>query len=262
VTPEEVTPVILTYNEEANLGRSLARLSWAREIVVVDSFSTDRTLEIARGFPNVRVLQHDFEDHAAQWRYALAEAEIATEWVLGLDADLVVSADFEQALGELRPSAETAGYAARFRYCVVGRPLPRSIFPDRILLFRRDHVSFRRDGHAHRVEVAGRVERLRGPVDHDDRKPLSRWALAQDKYASLERDKIAAAQPGELHGADRLRRWGFLAPVAVLAYCLFVKRLIFAGLPGWYYTYQRVMAEILLSLYLIEDRLAKRSERP
>ena len=258
---DDVTPVILTYNEEPNIERVVAKLAWANEVIVVDSFSTDRTLAILREFPNVRVLQHSFEGHAAQWQYAITEAGIATTWVLGLDADITLADDAASEIANLAPDADTAGYAAHFRYCVQGYPLPRSIFPDRILLFRKDRVSFRQDGHAHQVAVDGQVGRLLNPVDHDDRKSLSRWIRAQDGYAKLERDKILAAQPGELRGADRVRARRWLAPIAVLAYCLFVKKLIFAGLPGWYYTYQRVVAELLLSLYLIEDHLAKRGPR-
>ena len=255
---DDITAVILTYNEEANIGRALAGLVWVKEVVVVDSFSTDRTLAIVREFPNVRVLQHSFEGHARQWQYAVAEGGIATPWVLGLDADLMLAKDAHVEVEALASGPEIAGYSARFRYCVHGQPLPRSIFPDRILLFRKDRVSFRQDGHAHQVRVEGGVRLLESLVDHDDRKPLSRWVCAQDSYAKLERDKLLASRPSELLGPDRIRARRWLAPLAVLFYCLFIKRLILAGLPGWYYTYQRVMAEVLLSLYLIEESLAKR----
>lgn len=258
---DDVTPVIITYNEEANIGRVLARLAWAKEVIVVDSFSTDRTLAILTDFPNVRLVQHSFESHAQQWQYAVAESGIATAWILGLDADLVLAEGAAAEIAGLAPDAETSGYAARFRYCVQGHPLPRSIFPDRIVLFRRDRVSFRQDGHAHRVSVAGRVGQLQHLVDHDDRKSLSRWICAQDGYAKLERDKFLASRARDLGGADRVRARRWLAPVVVLVYCLFIKRLILAGLPGWYYTYQRVMAELLLSLYLIEARLTERGRR-
>ena len=62
----QITPVVLTYNEAANIGRTLERLAWAREVVVVDSHSTDDTISIARRFPNVRVVQRPFVDH--RWR--------------------------------------------------------------------------------------------------------------------------------------------------------------------------------------------------
>jgi glycosyltransferase involved in cell wall biosynthesis len=68
----DITPVILTYNEAANIGRSLERLTWAREVVVVDSGSTDDTLAIVARFPNARVVKRPFDTHAQQWRFATA----------------------------------------------------------------------------------------------------------------------------------------------------------------------------------------------
>jgi glycosyltransferase involved in cell wall biosynthesis len=58
--------MILTLNEEANIGRTLAKLTWARRILVIDSGSTDRTLEIIRQHPQVVVLRRDFDSAAAQ----------------------------------------------------------------------------------------------------------------------------------------------------------------------------------------------------
>jgi glycosyltransferase involved in cell wall biosynthesis len=255
---DTITPVVLTYNEEPNIGRTLARLAWAPSVVVVDSGSTDRTPEILRQFANVRAFTRAFDTHTAQWTYAAQETGIATEWIMVLDADFVLAETFAEELAALEPGDGIAGYEARFRYCIGGRPLPRSLFPPRIVLCRRAHARFTQDGHTQRLDVAGGVGRLRSPIDHDDRKPLSHWIAAQDRYARLEREKLLASPAGSLGRADRIRRMPLVAPILVLLYCLFVKRLIFAGFPGWYYSYQRVVAELLLSLYMIETRLLKR----
>ena len=66
-----ITPVILTYNEEPNIGPTLASLEWASRVVVVDSGSTDRTAEIARSFPNAAWYVRSFDSHRAQWSYAI-----------------------------------------------------------------------------------------------------------------------------------------------------------------------------------------------
>ena len=253
---DDITPVILTFNEAPNIRRTLAGLTWAKDIVVVDSESTDRTRDILKEFPNVRVFVHRFESHTAQWRYAVEETGIASEWILVLDADFVLPAEMATELEGLAPSSETEGYEARFRFVVQGRPLPRSIFPPRIVLCRRTRARFEQDGHTQRLRVAGEVARLKNTIDHDDRKSLSHWVAAQDKYVQLEREKLRSTPRQELGFADRVRRLRVLAPIAILCYCLFRKGLILQGLPGWHYTYQKVMAEILLSLYLIEERLA------
>ena len=83
----DITPVILTYNEAANIGRSLERLTWAGQVVIVDSGSTDETLAIAGRFPNVRTVHRPFDSHARQWRFAVEETGISSDWLLRLDAD-------------------------------------------------------------------------------------------------------------------------------------------------------------------------------
>ena len=256
---EQITPVILTYNEEPNIGRVLKQLTWARDVVIVDSHSTDRTRDIIGKFRNVRVYPHAFEAHAAQWTYALTQTGITSDWILVLDSDYVLSQALVTEIASLAPADDVAGYEAAFRYCVQGHALPRSIYPPRIVLCRRDRGRFYQDGHTQRLEVMkGRVLRLENPIDHDDRKSLGRWIVNQDRYALLERAKLLSMPPSGMRAADRLRVGGLLAPLAVLLHCLLFKGLIFNGLPGWYYSYQRAVAEFLLSLHLIEDRLAKR----
>jgi len=257
---DQITPVILTRDEGPNISRSLTKLSWAHDVVVVDSGSSDITCEIARGCPNVRLFVHEFDNHAAQWTFATTQTGITTEWLLILDADLMVSDSFVQELSELEPDSKTSGYVASFRYRVHGHVLPRSIYPPRIVLCRRKHVAFIQEGHTQRLSVTGKVRSLKNAIDHDDRKSLTHWIRSQDAYARLERAKLLSASQAPLRLSDRIRALRFIAPIAVCVYCLFGKKLIFAGLPGWYYTYQRVMAEVLLSLYLIEDRLAEREQ--
>src|ERR1043166_10204756 len=73
---DQITPLILTYNEAPNIARALAGLSWAKEIVLVDSFSDDETVAIAKSFANVRVLQRVFDNHRNQWEFGLKETRI------------------------------------------------------------------------------------------------------------------------------------------------------------------------------------------
>src|ERR1044072_1900909 len=102
---ELITPLILTYNEAPNIARVLQGLSWAKEIVVVDSFSDDETVKIATSFPNVRVVQRAFDNHRNQWEFGLKETGISTPWVLALDADYVVSEELVAELDQLQPEA-------------------------------------------------------------------------------------------------------------------------------------------------------------
>ena len=251
---EHITPLILTCNEAANIGRTLERLAWAREIVVVDSFSNDETVEIASSFAHVRVIQRVFDGHRNQWEFGLRETGIKTPWVLALDADYVLTNDAVAELKSLNPNAETAGYRANFIYCMNGKELHSGIYPPVTVLYRRDAASYVQDGHTQRVVIDGRVEQLRSALLHDDRKPLSRWLHSQTRYAELEAQKLLAAEPKTLQLIDRLRLWSIILPPAMLFYCLIVRGGIFDGWPGFYYAFQRSLAELMLSLYLIDAR--------
>ncbi len=151
----------------------------------------------------------------------------------------------------LDPPSDVAGYAADFRYCVNGRPLRSSLYPSRTVLYRRQLAKYCDEGHGHRVQINGKVEKLSGKIDHDDRKPLSRWLKEQDNYAAIEARHLLSKSIGELSFQDRLRRRIYFAPPAVFLYLLFARGLILDGWRGWFYVLQRTLAESLLSLRLI-----------
>lgn len=242
---DRITPLILTRDEEANIGRTLGQLAWAREVVVVDSMSTDDTVNIARQFPNVRVVPRAFDSHAAQWNFGVAQ--VATEWVLTLDADYFVPGSFVRDLASLEPPPDIAGYEAAFVYAVGGRPLRSALYPPRPVLLRRGAFEIWQDGHTQRVRVYGRVERLRTRLIHDDRKDLRRFIDRQRKYMRQEAAKLRSTPWGELRTSGRIRKLRVIAPFATLLYTLFLKRAILDGRAGLRYAFERFLAEAMLS---------------
>src|SRR5690348_5035197 len=102
---EYITPVILTYNEEANIERTLSALRWAQRIVVVDSGSTDSTLAILAKDPGITVFSRRFDTHGQQWKFAISETDIRTDWVLRLDADYFVTPEVRDEVDNLDPAA-------------------------------------------------------------------------------------------------------------------------------------------------------------
>ena len=251
-----ITPLILTYNEAPNIARTLAKLSWAREVVIVDSHSTDRTREIAAAaHPGVRWFERSFTTHAEQWNFALTATGITTEWVLALDADYVLTDALVNEVGQLTPAPVTGGYQASFDYCIEGRRLRGGAYPPVIVLFRRSQAAYEADGHAQRVRVSGNIEALTSRILHDDRKPLSHWLAAQIRYMRLEADKLTTMPASKLSFADRVRLRIFVAPPAMFFYSLIGKGGILDGWPGIYYAAQRACAELILSLTLLERRM-------
>src|SRR5205809_7692549 len=100
---DQITPIVLTYNEAANIRRTLVQLRWAKDIVVVDSFSDDATVGIVAQLPRAWVFQRRFDTHEKQWNYALRETNIITGWVLALDAGCVLTPEVVEEIKALSP---------------------------------------------------------------------------------------------------------------------------------------------------------------
>jgi len=251
---DSLTPVVLTRDEAANIGRCLEGLQWVPRVLVVDSFSTDATTSIAKSFPNVEVAQRNFDSFAGQCNHALQLVD--TEWVLSLDADYVVTDDLRRQLSELQHS-DIAGYRVPFTYCIHGRPLRGTLYPARTVLYRKSAARYEDFGHGHKVRIEGSVQDLPGRMLHDDRKPLSRWLQNQIRYAKQEVDYLEKAPDSELGSIDKLRRAILPAPLAVGFYVMLLKLCILDGWPGWHYAMQRILAEALISLELVDRKLGR-----
>jgi glycosyltransferase involved in cell wall biosynthesis len=251
VCTDQITPLLITFNEAPNIARVLEKLRWAHRIVVVDSGSTDGTLDIIARFPMVEVVHRAFDSFAEQCNFGLQL--IRTEWVLSLDADYELSDQLISELRELK-GAGVAGYRAPFIYRIFGRPLRGSLYPPRVVLYRVRDGRYANEGHGHRVSISGAIGNLRAPIYHDDRKPLSRWFHSQQNYARLEAEYLLKTPGEKLTRNDKIRRAGWPAPLFVLFYTLFAKGCILDGWPGWFYALQRLIAETMISLELLDRR--------
>lgn len=248
---EKIVPLIITYNEVPNICRTLDKLSWARKIVAIDSYSTDSTWEILNSYSQVQIFQRKFDSFASQCNFGLEK--INSEWVLSLDADYILTDELIAEMDVLTDDHTVDGYFVRFKYCIYGKPLRATLLPPRQVLYRREKAKYVDDGHAHRVLVNGQSGELSSYICHDDRKPLNRWLSAQNRYMIIESKKLLETPQRQLSLPDRLRKQKFIAPFLILVYCLIVNRAILDGWQGFYYTLQRTLAEIMLSLYLLEN---------
>jgi glycosyltransferase involved in cell wall biosynthesis len=190
-TSPKLSLIVITRNEEELVGQCLGSAAgFCDELIVVDSFSTDRTVEIARA-AGARVFQRPFEGYIAQKQFALEQA--TGEWVFSLDAD-------EQATWQLgneiraalaRP-APVAGYRIRRVLYHLGRYYTRGVYPDwHLRLFRRDRARFvGHEPHAS-VQVDGEVARLDSPILHFSYRDVA------DHVATINRLSSQAAAEGD-----------------------------------------------------------------
>ena len=178
---------IVAFNEEANLGRTLASVRWAEEVVVVDSGSTDRTRDIAREF-GAKVVHESWRGYVAQKNFAL---EFCTQdWILALDADEEVSPGLaDEVRGVVSAPGKIEGYSIPRQNLFLGRWMRHGgFYPDpKLRLFRRGAgYSTGFDPHdRYELKSQGPVKRLRHPMVHYTYPTLTLYLEHMNRYSSL-----------------------------------------------------------------------------
>jgi glycosyltransferase involved in cell wall biosynthesis len=185
---------IVTLNEEENLERTLASVRWADEIVVVDSGSTDRTLEIARSF-GARIFQREWPGFAAQKNFAIAQCK--GTWILSLDADEELTPQLQTQVRTLLPTGPpTDAYFICRRNLFLGRWIRRGgFYPDsKLRLFRRTTANFAQtpqfeDRPVHEtIAFNGAAGTLDYDIVHNAYPTLSTYIEHMDRYSNLGAD--------------------------------------------------------------------------
>ncbi len=184
--------LVLTHNEEANIGACLQSVGWAGEVFVVDSFSTDRTAEIALSM-GAKVYSHRFEGYAKQRNWALRSLPFSHDWVLMLDADERIPSALAKEIMHTICSVgnEYAGFYLKYRHVFLGRSLKYGgLYPTWLLrLYRRQLVRFEDRPMNEHVILEGKAGYLSQPFDHRDLRPLSDWIAKHIAYAGLEAEE-------------------------------------------------------------------------
>lgn len=181
----KISARINTYNEEDNIGAALESLSWADELIVVDSFSTDRTVEIARRYTG-RVIQHEFLSHGEQHNWA--DQQCTHEWVFVLDADERVTPELREAIVALKQQGtELDGFRMARRAWYVDRWIRHSgWYPNwQTRLYRRSHGRWAGEPPHEAPKVNGRVGTLSGDLLHFTRRSLQEHVAVMNHYTDL-----------------------------------------------------------------------------
>jgi glycosyltransferase involved in cell wall biosynthesis len=188
----KITATIITLDEERNIARAIESLRCVDEILIVDSGSTDRTVELAQNL-GARTIEANWRGYSAQKNWAAEQA--ANEWILSLDADEALSEALEAEIWNLK---KTGPQYDAYTMPRLARYLGRWIFhsgwyPDRkIRLYRRDKASFVGDFVHESVTVTGRVGALENNILHFTCESLSEHMKSLDRYTTLAAQELAA----------------------------------------------------------------------
>ena len=221
----ELSVVIICFNEEAMLDKCLSAVQWADEIVVLDSFSEDRTLEIARRY-TTQVFQNEWKGYAKQRTLALSHA--SHPWILSLDADEVVSPELAREIRSvLAREPDLAGYWVPRMTYYLGRFLRHCWYPDfKIRLFQK--ARGRWSGHEVHEEILleGPAGKLKSPLLHYSFPSVHDHLKTIQQYTSLGAGSLARS--GRSFSLGRLLG----SPFFMFLQQYIAKRGFLDGIPG------------------------------
>lgn len=278
----DLSVIILTHNEEANLAQALNTVcGWAKRVFVVDSFSQDRTIEIARS-RGCEVYQFAFENYARQRNRALHELPIDTTWTLFLDADEWMPEDLRTEIGRvIESNPEEVGFYLRRRFFWMKTWIRRGYYPTWILrLFRTGHAHCEDRSVNEHLRVDGGTGYLAHDFMHEDRKTISDWVAKHNGYAIREAHELlkgidqSASKKVSFFGPQAERtRWlreriynqcpPMVRPFLFFSYRVFLRGGLLDG--KWALVYHFLQAfwyPLLIDIYFLEHKLCLAAHPP
>jgi glycosyltransferase involved in cell wall biosynthesis len=187
-----ISAIVIAYNEEKNIQRCLESLSWADEIVVVDSFSQDRTKDIASSFTD-KIFDLEWQGFGKQKEFARTKA--LYDWVLSVDADEVVSEKLKEEIKSvINKNDSLDGYYIPRLSNFLGRWIKHSgWYPDYVLRLFRKHQARFDDSPVHeKLILEGKAGFLKNEILHYTDPDISHYLLKMDKYTTLSAKKLLA----------------------------------------------------------------------
>lgn len=272
-----ISILILTLNEEVDLPDCLASVSWCDDIVVFDSYSSDRTVEIAKA-AGTRLLQREFDSYAAQRNAGLHTVKYKYPWVLMVDADErwpdTIYQEISVELGEADDSVVLYHFLRKDMF--MGRWLRRSsgyptwagrlVRPDRVSVKRDINEEYHADG-----EVGYLKEHF---IHYPFNKGIAHWFDRHNRYSSMEAEALVGEIQGRMLWKDifssvpskrrkALKQLAYrlpLRPWLVFGYLYFIRMGFLDGKPGLTYARMRKMYESMIDLKVMELKRRKSGE--
>ena len=221
----DISAIVLTRDEERNIARCLSSLDFCREIIVIDSGSTDRTMDIARNFTS-KVFEHKFEGYGRQRNWGIQQC--SCDWILVLDADEQVSPELKNEIINLQPAEIVKGYYINRITQYMGRWIKHSgWYPQYVLrLFDRRCAAYNQAAVHESVEIDALTAKLQSPIQHYSYRDLSHHLRKIDDYTN----KRAAERYAEGRRFNLAK--AILAPPGEFLKKYLLKRGILDGIPG------------------------------
>lgn len=206
-----VSVIILTHNEERNIGECVETLDWAEDIIIVDSGSTDATEDLARSVrANIRFFNHPFKDFGDQRNWALDQTGPRHPWILFLDADERCTTALAESIRQtVSSNTPHSGYYLCYRNFFLGRWIKRCTrFPTwQLRLLKHGEVRYEKMGHGQKEVTSGSLGYLHEPYDHYGfSQGIAHWIARHNRYSTEEIEHTLKLRQQPLHLRDLFTR--------------------------------------------------------
>jgi glycosyltransferase involved in cell wall biosynthesis len=251
---EKITAIVPTFNNERIIRRCLGSVKWADEILIVDSFSTDKTLDICREF-GARIIQHEYINSALQKNWAIPQSE--HEWILLLDSDEELELGFKEEILTLleTPPENIDGYRMARKNLIYGKWVKTcGIYPDYLVrLFRKKCHYIEREVHSHIDISPERIGDFKHHIIHHDFTDLHSYLIKFIRYMKYEGDQLVK------EGRKFRIREITLRPLYMFCWSYFYKKGFRDGIRGFLLSVLLAYYNFIMYMKLWEYERAKRN---
>ena len=234
----KISGLVITYNEEKNIAAIIENLNFVDELIILDSFSSDKTKEIATSFSNVTFIQNKFEDFTKQRNLALSKSKYS--WILFLDADERIPEDLKnEILNEVKKPKTASAYYFYRKFMFKDKPLHYSGWQTdkNIKLFKKEKAIYRIDRLVHeKLIIEGSEEKLKNKLIHFSYTDYESYKQKMINYGNLKAKELFLKnfKPNLVHF--------YVKPVYKFLYSYLIRFGIFDGKRGIIICYLNAMS--------------------
>jgi len=187
----KITALLIAYNEEEFIENYISSMDFVDELIIVDSFSTDKTCDIIKEFPHVKLYQRKFDDFSSQKNYAIEKA--SNDWIIFFDADEVITKSLkEEIIKTVSKEADVIAYWIFRTTIYMGKEIGYSgLQNDKVIrLFRKEFCRYNGKLVHEEIEAKGKVGFLKNKMKHYSYKGIDAIIIKRNKYAQLQAESL------------------------------------------------------------------------
>ncbi len=242
---------IPVYNEEKNIKLTLSRLSNFKNVYLIDSNSSDKTVNIANNFENVSIIRTNLNSYIEKLNFAIKHCK--QDYIMILDADYILNEDLINNIDNLNISQDVDGYFCNFYFMINNTIIREKIYPSKVFLFKNKY-QFSEIGHRENLNInSNKLKFVNGEIYHNDKKEFKYWIKSQINIAKKESDYILKSK--KVNSREFIRKIPFLSIFIALFYFGIIRKVILYFPSGYFFLFQRILYEIILNYYIIKKRL-------